>query len=107
MAAEVFAPLARDDQRLWAGRYVRGLLGEGRRKSVEPMAERLGIPRQNLGRFVAQSTWDYREVMRRVAARAHRVLRPSAWLIDDRNFVRWGLSGGSRRRKRAVPHRRR
>ncbi|MFE2971217.1 IS701 family transposase [Streptomyces sp. NPDC059340] len=63
---------------------------DGRRKSVEPMAERLGISRQNLGHFVAQSPWDYREVMRRVAARAHRVLRPSAWLIDDHPFVRYG-----------------
>uniref|UniRef100_UPI001C0F24BB IS701 family transposase n=1 Tax=Streptomyces tailanensis TaxID=2569858 RepID=UPI001C0F24BB len=43
-----------------------------------------------LGHFVAQSPWDYREVMRRVAARAHRVLRPSAWLIDDHPFVRYG-----------------
>lgn len=28
--------------------------------------------------------------MRRVAARAHRVLQPSAWLIDDHPFVRYG-----------------
>ncbi|MFI5799715.1 transposase [Streptomyces sp. NPDC051677] len=34
--------------------------------------------------------WDYREVMRRGAARAHWVLRPSAWLIDDHPFVRYG-----------------
>lgn len=63
---------------------------DGRRKPVEPMAERLGIPRQNLGHFVGQSPWDYREVMRRVAARADRVLRPAAWLIDDHPFVRYG-----------------
>lgn len=63
---------------------------DGKRKSVEPMAERLGIPRQNLGHFVAQSTWDYREVMRRVAARTDRLLRPSAWLIDDHPFLRYG-----------------
>ncbi|MGY5059235.1 IS701 family transposase [Streptomyces sp. 900105755] len=69
---------------------LRGLMLDGRRKSVEPMAERLGTPRQNLGHFVTQSPWDHREVMWRVAARVDRVLRPSAWLIDDHPFVRYG-----------------
>lgn len=87
---DVFAYLAYAGQRGYGRQYLRGLMLDGRRKSVEPMAERLGIPRQNLGHFVAQSPWDYREVMRRVAARAHRVLRPSAWLIDDHPFVRYG-----------------
>ncbi|MET8138629.1 transposase [Streptomyces sp. NPDC006290] len=87
---DVFAYLAYAGQRGYGRQYLRGLMLDGRRKSVEPMAERLGIPRQNLGHFVSQSPWDYREVMRRVAARAHRVLRPSAWLIDDHPFVRYG-----------------
>ncbi|MGW1784978.1 IS701 family transposase [Streptomyces sp. NPDC002143] len=87
---DVFAYLAYAGQRGYGRQYLRGLMLDGRRKSVEPMAKRLGIPRQNLGHFVAQSTWDYCEVMRRVAARAHRVLRPSAWLIDDHPFARYG-----------------
>ncbi|MFD7284194.1 IS701 family transposase [Streptomyces sp. NPDC059862] len=77
-------------QRAHGAQYLRGLMLDGKRKSVEPMAERLGVPRQNLGHFVAQSPWDYREVMRRIADRAVRVVRPTAWVIDDHPFVRYG-----------------
>jgi SRSO17 transposase len=87
---DVFAYLAYAGQRGYGQQYLRGLLLDGRRESVEPMAARLGLPRQNLGHFVAQSTWEYREVMRRVAARADRVLRLAAWIIDDHPFVRYG-----------------
>ncbi|MDX3107519.1 transposase [Nonomuraea angiospora] len=59
-------------------------------KSVEPMASRLGLPRQNLGHFIAQSSWNYTDVMRRIAARAVAVIDPAAWLIDDHPFVRYG-----------------
>ena len=37
-AAEVFAPLSRSDQRDKGATYVRGLLLDGRRKSMQPMA---------------------------------------------------------------------
>ncbi|WP_052069454.1 IS701 family transposase [Streptacidiphilus albus] len=87
---DVFKYLAYRGQRAYGQQYLRGLMLDGRRKSVEPMATRLGIPAQNLGHFVAQSTWDYTEVMRRVAARAVALLDPSAWLIDDHPFVRYG-----------------
>ncbi len=42
-AAEVFAPLARRDQRDKGVAYVRGLMLDGRRKSMQPMAERLRV----------------------------------------------------------------
>src|SRR4051794_25697337 len=42
-AVEVFAPLARADQRNKGQTYLRGLLLDGRRKSMQPMAERLGV----------------------------------------------------------------
>jgi hypothetical protein len=35
-AAEMFEPFARADQRRWGGVYLRGLLLDGGRKSVEP-----------------------------------------------------------------------
>ena len=41
-AAEMYAPLRRCDQRAKAQCYTRGLLLKGRRKSIQPMAERLG-----------------------------------------------------------------
>jgi SRSO17 transposase len=39
--------------------YVRGLLTDGQRKSMQPMAERLGIDHQRLQQFITSSTWDY------------------------------------------------
>ncbi|MFC4912993.1 transposase [Actinomadura gamaensis] len=88
--SDVFAYLLYAGQRHHGRQYLRGLMLDGKRKSVEPMARRLGVARQNLGHFVAQSPWDYRDVMRRVALRAGRVVRPAAWLIDDHPFVRFG-----------------
>jgi SRSO17 transposase len=88
--ADIFKYLAYQGQRRYGQQYLRGLMLDGKRKSVEPMANRLGLPRQNLGHFVAQSAWEYTEVMRRIAARAVTVLEPAAWLIDDHPFVRYG-----------------
>jgi hypothetical protein len=45
-AAEVFAPLVRSDQRDKGATYLRGLLLDGRRKWMQPMAERLGVDHQ-------------------------------------------------------------
>ncbi|MET8138653.1 IS701 family transposase, partial [Streptomyces sp. NPDC005251] len=87
---DIFKYLAYKGQRGYGQQYLRGLMLDGKRKSVEPMAARLGIPRQNLGHFIAQSTWDYSEVMRRIAARAVAVVGPTAWVIDDHPFVRYG-----------------
>ncbi|KOG12615.1 hypothetical protein ADK34_31595 [Streptomyces viridochromogenes] len=42
-ATEVFAPSVRRDQRAKGALYLRGLLLDGRRKSMQPMAERLGV----------------------------------------------------------------
>ncbi|WP_455907951.1 transposase [Streptomyces murinus] len=38
----MFEAFSRMDQRRWGQVYLRGLLLDGRRKSVEPMAARLG-----------------------------------------------------------------
>jgi SRSO17 transposase len=87
---DIFTYRAYQGQRSHGRQYLRGLMLDAKRKSVEPMAGRLGLPRQNLGHFVAQSTWEYTEVMRRVAARAIAVVEPAAWLIDDHPFLRYG-----------------
>jgi SRSO17 transposase len=42
--------------------YLRGLLTDGRRKSMQPMAERLGVDHQGLQQFVTSSTWDHEAV---------------------------------------------
>ena len=46
-------------QRRWAPVYLRGLLGPGERKSVEPMAGRVAPGEvQQLHQFVSTSVWD-------------------------------------------------
>ncbi|GAA0712866.1 IS701 family transposase [Dactylosporangium roseum] len=89
-AAEVFAPLARSDQRAKGVTYLRGLLLDGRRKSMQPMAERLGVDHQGLQQFVTTSTWDTAAVRARLAARAVELIEPVAWAIDDTGFPKDG-----------------
>jgi SRSO17 transposase len=78
-AAEVFESLPRKDQRARGECYLRGLMLEGRRKSIEPMAARLGeVHYQALHHFVAASPWDWRPVRRRLAERLVAELQPTA-----------------------------
>lgn len=89
-AADVFAPLARSDQRAKGATYVRGLLLDGRRKSMQPMAERLGVDHQGLQQFVTTSTWDTMAVRARLAVRAVELIGPAAWVFDDTGFPKDG-----------------
>jgi SRSO17 transposase len=90
-ADEVFASLPRTDQRARGQCYLRGLLLEGRRKSIEPMAARLGeVHYQALHHFVAVSPWDWRPVRRRLAERLTSALEPVAWVVDDTGFPKDG-----------------
>jgi SRSO17 transposase len=47
-AAEMLGGLAGKDQRAAGELYVRGLLADGRRKPMQPMAARLGVDHQRL-----------------------------------------------------------
>jgi len=90
-AAEVFAPLARSDQRRWGETYLRGLMLDGRRKSIEPMAARLADgDEQCLQQFVNQSPWEWQPVRERLAARMSAAIEPLAWIIDDTGFPKAG-----------------
>src|SRR5688500_1416535 len=91
-AAEVFAPLARSDQRVKGQTYLRGLLLDGRRKSMQPMAERLGVDHQGLQQFVSSSTWAVGPVRERLARRAIEVIGPDAWVVDDTGFPKGGTA---------------
>ena len=90
-AVEMFAPLARRDQRDKGATYVRGLLLDGRRKSMQPMAARLGVDEQGLQQFVS-STWAVEPVRERLARRAIEVIAPDAWVVDDTGFVKDGTA---------------
>jgi SRSO17 transposase len=89
-AGEVFAPLSRSDQRAKGEMYLRGLLLDGRRKSMQPMAQRLGVDHQGLQQFVTTSTWDTAAVRVRLARRAVDVVNPVAWVVDDTGFPKDG-----------------
>ena len=91
-AAEVFAPLARSDQRVKGQTYLRGLLLDGRRKSMQPMAARLGVDEQGLQQFVSSSTWPVEPVCQRLARRAVDVIAPDAWVVDDTGFPKFGTA---------------
>src|SRR4051812_4487215 len=91
-AAELFAPLSRSDQRVKGQTYLRGLLLDGRRKSMQPMAERLGVDHQGLQQFVSSSTWAVEPVRARLARRAVAVIVPDAWVVDDTGFPKDGLA---------------
>ena len=88
----MFAPLARVDQRDKGVTYLRGLLLDGRRKSMQPMAERLGVDHQGLQQFVSSSTWPVEEVRARLATRAVEVIGPDAWVVDDTGFPKFGTA---------------
>jgi SRSO17 transposase len=90
-ADDVFASLPRTDQRARGGCYLRGLMLEGRRKSIQPMAQRLGeVHYQALHHFVATSPWDWRPVRRRLAQVLVGALGPTAWVVDDTGFPKDG-----------------
>ena len=90
-AGEMFASMRRKDQRRWGEVYMRGLMLEGRRKSIEPMAARLADgDEQCLQQFVNQSPWDFGAVRRRLAGRMVNELCPVAWAIDDTGFPKFG-----------------
>jgi SRSO17 transposase len=63
---DLLEPVGRAERRHWGGVYVRGLLLDGKRKSVEPMATRLPEGNvQAMQQFVSQSPWDPMPVRRR------------------------------------------
>src|SRR4051794_11489394 len=91
-AVEMFAPLSRSDQRAKGQTYLRGLLLDGRRKSMQPMAERLGVDHQGLQQFVSSSTWEVEPVRERLASQAVTVIAPDAWVVDDTGFPKDGTA---------------
>jgi SRSO17 transposase len=63
---------------------------DGKRKSMQPMAARLGVDHQQLQQFVTSSTWDYVDVRERVARWAEEFIDPRAYVIDDTGFPKDG-----------------
>ena len=89
-AAEMLGDLPRKDQRAAGELYARGLLTDGRRKSMQPMAARLGMDHQRLQQFITSSTWDYVPVRRNVAQWFAASQPVEALVVDDTGFPKDG-----------------
>jgi SRSO17 transposase len=92
-AGEVLAAaMNRPVQLVNGGLYLRGLLEQGARKSLEPMVERLGgdADYQSMQQFVADSPWDPAMVVRAVAERVAPEIDVEAWVLDDTGFPKDG-----------------
>lgn len=90
-AAEMYRPLVRCDQRAKGEQYVRGLLLEGRRKSIQPMAARLSDGDEDgLQQFITDSPWDDVPVRRRLARRMTAEIDPEGWIVDDTGLPKDG-----------------
>jgi len=91
-AAEMLGGLVRKDQRAAGELYVRGLMTDGQRKSMQPMAARLGVDHQRLQQFITSSTWDYAAVRRNVARWFAASQPVEALVIDDTGFAKDGTA---------------
>src|SRR5260221_6865791 len=91
-AAEMLDGLARKDERAAGELYVRGLLTDGQRKSMQPMAARLGVDHQRLQQFITSSTWDYVAVRRNVARWFAAGQPVEALVLDDTGFAKDGTA---------------
>jgi SRSO17 transposase len=90
--AEMLGGLPRKDQRAAGELYVRGLLAGGQRKSMAPMAERLGVDHQRLQQFITSSSWDYAGVRRNVARWFAASFPVEALVVDDTGFPKDGVA---------------
>ena len=90
--ADLVEPIGRSERRHWAAVYVRGLLLDGERKSIEPLAARLPDGNvQALQQFIGQSPWGWDAVWERLGKRMTAELEPeSAWVVDDTGFPKQG-----------------
>ena len=107
-AASFRGDFNRPRQAAWCGVYLRGLITDGERKSIEPLSRRVPLPpelavkdpEQALQQFVSQSPWDEQAVWRRYrAVMAAAFADPAGiFVIDDTTFPKQGThSVGVRR----------
>ena len=91
--AEVGAPLAHVRQRENALTYVRGLIEQGRRKSLQPTLFRLEetpARYESMQQFLADSPWEPELVVRACAERVAPELGVLAWVVDDTGIPKDG-----------------
>jgi SRSO17 transposase len=91
---DLLAPMGRSERQHWATIYIQGLLLDGDRKSIEPMANRMeGADIQSLRQFVGQSPWAVEEVQHLLAEKMVDLLtEPEVWMIDETSFPKAGAA---------------
>lgn len=83
--------LGRSERRTAAIRYVEGLLMEGQRKSIEPLAARLGVDGQSLQQFVTDSPWEEESVWRSIRREVVGHMEPfESWIVDETGWLKQG-----------------
>jgi len=89
---DLLEPMGRSERRHWAQVYIQGLLLDGERKSIEPLAARVaGADVQALRQLVGQSPWTVEEVQRRLAHKIVDLLsEPEVWILDETAFPKAG-----------------
>jgi SRSO17 transposase len=95
----IVAEMGRQERRRAMELYVVGLLLDGERKSVEPMAGRLvkderqkEAMRQRLQQCVSVADWSDAEVRRRLALKLEKELpQVEAFVVDDTGFAKKGI----------------
>ncbi len=89
--APVVTSLGRSERRRAATQYVEGLLMPGQRKSIEPMAARLGVDSQSLQQLVTSSPWSDEALWRAIRQEVIPHLEPlEAWVVDETGWVKQG-----------------
>jgi len=90
--ADIVLCMGRKDRGQHAKEYIRGLLMDGERKSIEPMANRLLDGNvQALQQFANQSPWSTEQVRASLARKMEIEFVPEAyWLIDEVSFPKQG-----------------
>lgn len=97
-ASEFMADFGLIIRRYWAGVYLQGLMLDGERKSIQPLAQRVTVPgwhgdtMQALQQFVNQSPWDEQAVLRTYRRLLAASLADTAGVIviDDTGFAKKG-----------------
>ena len=93
--------LGNDSRRASFALYAMGLLGEGERKSIEPIAARcfphprhVDAAHQRLQHFVTDSAWSDSAVRRYAALHAVKAMTKHepvvSWIVDDTGFLKQG-----------------
>lgn len=85
--------LGRSERRQWCGAYLSGLLLDGERKSIQPIAERIqGGDVQAISQFVNQSPWAFEPIQHKLRERLMAKFggTEGVLILDDTTFPKKG-----------------